>query len=550
MKRKKILLIVILLALSSVFIYYYFFKNSELDDQVYAPIVESLDSIEDITGEMFTSRDYQTSYTDYETVNLNNLSSYTITSEGNYYFTGSMSGSINIDVSKDEKVSIILDNVSISSSGAGIYVITADKVFVTTVEGSVNTIKSSSDDSTDACIYSKEDIVLNGNGTLNLNCTGSNGVTSKDDLKVTSGTYNIISDKHGLEANDSIRIAGGTFNIMSGKDGLKSENDEDSSLGYVYILDAVMNIDATTDGIDSGSVIEIYDGSYNIVCGGGYLNYAGVDSYKALKAAGNIIINGGSFDIDALDDAIHSDYSLEINGGTFSIYTGDDALHANYSLTINGGSFDILDCYEAIESQKITINGGTIYIIGHDDALNAATGSFSDKETFISITGGYIEADVDKEGDGFDSNGSIYISGGTFIISSTDYERDTTLDFESVGSITGGTFLGTGANSITIQNFSYAEQGSIVVVLPSIQSGSVTLTDSSGKEIVNFIPAKDYEAVIISTPDILLGETYTLKCGTYSEVIEMDELIYGGASTSGPGGNNSGPSSNGGMFRR
>ena len=80
--------------------------------------------------------------------------------------------------------------------------------------------------------------VLNGTGTLEIVSSNGNGITSKDDLKVTGGTYSITSLMDGLEANDSIRIAGGDITITTNKDALHSENEDDSSLGYIYILTA------------------------------------------------------------------------------------------------------------------------------------------------------------------------------------------------------------------------------------------------------------------------------------------------------------------------
>ncbi|MFI3141728.1 MAG: hypothetical protein R3Y27_05405, partial [Clostridia bacterium] len=69
--------------------------------------------------------------------------------------------------------------------------------------------------------------------------------------------------------------------------------------------------------------------------------------------------------------------------------------------------------------------------------------------------------------------------------------------------------------------------GSILVETSSTQTGTVKLTDSAGNVLVEIEPAKEYEAVIISTPDIVQGETYTLVAGTETYTITMDSLIYG-----------------------
>lgn len=568
----------------------------------------------------------------------------TITQEGAYQLSGSLSnGQIVVDADDAAKIQLSLNGVELfNDATAPIYVLEADKVFITTASGTDNyvtaTLVESEDSNVDSAIFAKSDLTLNGAGSLTISATDGNGVTSKDDLVITSGTYTITAGGHGLEANNSIRVAGGTFSISSQKDGLHAEHDEDPTLGYIYIANGNLTIDAQGDGMDAGGQIYIQDGNYDILTAGGYENapvqtstmggqmggmssggmqggmssggqmtpvssdtssgavvmtLAGgggqmggmaaggqttqgatgtmpemgtmpettttmpdrdqmgtVDesfavstddtvSTKGIKAGTGLVIEAGSFILDTCDDAIHADQTTEINGGTFAIATGDDAIRADLTTTINGGTITISTCYEGLEGETVTINGGDVNITSTDDGINATKSAVSDgsSNVAIAINGGNLTIDTYNEGDGLDSNGEVLVTGGNILISSTTTTTDTSLDFGGTGTITGGTFLATGSNGQTTQNFGEnSTQGSIFVTLDTTETGAVTLTDSSGTVIAQFSPVKSYGTIHISSSDLVVGETYTLTAGTQTQTIVMDTLLYGEGNEGGMGG--------------
>lgn len=165
----------------------------------------------------------------------------TITEGGTYLLTGSLSnGSVVVDTDKTEKVQLILENVSIiNEEGAGICVEQADKVFITLADGSTNKIVSNSftgneDTNIDGAIFSREDLTLNGSGTLKIT-SAAHGIVSKDDLVLTGGVYQIQSEKQGLSGKESVRIADGTFTITSGTDAIHSEDTDQS--GEIILKD-------------------------------------------------------------------------------------------------------------------------------------------------------------------------------------------------------------------------------------------------------------------------------------------------------------------------
>ena len=320
--------------------------------------------------EIFTDRDLRqtadTSEAKYYTISDN--TDITIDSAGVYVFTGSASDmSIIVDAADQDKVQIVLNGVTISNSSApAIYVKSADKVFVTTVSGTENnlsvtgTFGTDGDTNTDAVIFSKDDLVLNGLGTLTINST-DNGVTSKDDLRITGGTINVTCSSDAFEANDSIAVADGKITINTGKDGFHAENDEDNSKGYIYICGGTFDINAGSDGIQGTTVVQIDGGTFNIT------------SSEGIEGT-YIQINGGTVSITASDDGINgsaksSSYSVkvEINDGNITVDMGQgdtDGIDSNGDIIINGGTVSVNGQSPFDYDGQGQINGGTVITNG------------------------------------------------------------------------------------------------------------------------------------------------------------------------------------------
>lgn len=409
------------------------------------------------TSDLFTERDYETEYDEEECIQitLDNENTVceadgvfvdgqivTISKEGTYLLSGTLTnGSIVINAEKTEKIHLIFDNVSITNeNGAGIEIQQAKKVFLTLKESSENKIVSNFNESdteskVDAAIFSKDDLTLNGTGSLTIT-SEKHGIVSKDDLVVTGGNYSISAQKQGISGKDSVRIADGSFEISSGTDAIHSEyaSDEETNAdaltedsesrsaseekGFVYIAGGSFTFDAQGDGISSSYVTQLDGGTYDIVTGGGSANAqekteempgkegkrgqspdgTGVPdgmnaseteqteetedttSTKGIKSGTAILINDGTFTVDSCDDAVHSNGDVTINGGDFTISTGDDGVHADDVCTINNGSIQIEKSYEGIEGHQIYLAGGEIHVVSSDDGLNAA-GDTTNTET-------------------------------------------------------------------------------------------------------------------------------------------------------------------------
>lgn len=362
-----------------------------------------------------------------------------ITKGGTYILQGTLTdASVIVEVSKDEDVQLVLNGVTIEAGDfAGIYIVEGDEITITLAEGTVNTISDSSvytqidDNDVDALIYSKADLIINGNGSLVLRSSSNHGIVSKDDLIITGGNYDLDVAGQGLSGKDCLMISDGSFSIVSGKDALKSDNSEDEYRGYVYISGGSFNINTGADAIYGYHLVNIEGGTFNIETS----KSGSADSYKAIKSEYAITISGGEFNIDSVDDGIHSDGDLTISGGTFNIVSDDDGIHADSLVQIDDGEITI-SAHEGIEGTYVLINGGDISITASDDGINAAQ-KVNTYTATIEINGGYIKIVMGQgDTDGLDSNGYIYINGGT-----VDVTGMNTFDAEIGQEFNGGTVI-------------------------------------------------------------------------------------------------------------
>lgn len=351
------------------------------------------------TTDIFSNRDLKQTadLSDAVYLTVSDGKTVSITEAGIYVISGSASNcTIRIETDSESKVQLVLDGVSITNTGTpAIYVVNADKVFVTTASGSTNTLSvtgqftADGDTNTDAVIFSKDDLVFNGLGTLNITSAYGNGISGKDDIKFTGGTYSITSALDAVEANDSIAVCGGSFTVNSKKDGLHAENDEDYTQGWIYISDGTFNITASSDGIQATTYTQI---------------------------------DGGNFTIKS-SEGIESTY-IQINGGTINISATDDGLNASKKST-------------AIGTPTVEVTGGslTITMSGSDVDCIDANGN-------VIVSGGTISVTYPTQGpsESFDYDGTATYTGGTIIINGSQ------VDSIPQASMMGGGMGGFGGN--------------------------------------------------------------------------------------------------------
>lgn len=472
-----------------------------------------------------------------------------ITAEGTYVVSGEHE-SITVSAPDTAKVHIILKNATVSNtSGPAIYIESADKVLITAYKGTTNTLSDGTsytgdfkNTNVDGTIFSKTDLTLNGEGTLNITGNCKCGAVSKDDLIICGLNLTVKSTGYSLEGKDCVKIKDAAITVSSGGDGIRSTNTEKTNKGFVYIETGNIDITSGSDGIQAATVLKAANGNVKITAGGaadtkqnsGDRNMPGFggktqttddeESTKGLKAGSLIVIDEGSFEVSSKDDSFHSNGDIEINGGSFTAATGADGFHADSNLIINGGSITVSRSYEGLEGQKVTVTGGNIDITASDDGINAASPSVSgsstdgrpgnsDSSSLITISGGYIL--VNASGDGIDSNGNVAITGGTVLVSGPTDNGNAAFDYNGEATVSGGTVILCGSSGMA-QGFSdKSEQASFMYTLDSSASAgsSVALTDEKGNVIASFIPAKQYNNIVITSPSLKNGSSYKLVIG-------------------------------------
>ena len=240
-------------------------------------------------SEMFTERDLSGDYdeSEAETITLSGSSietsassgvsidgsTVTISAEGVYVVSGTLAdGQIIVDADDAAKVQIVLKGASVTSSdSAAIYVKSADKVFVTTAEGTENTLANGGsfvadgDTNVDGAVFAKDDITFNGSGSLTIDSPAGHGIVGKDDVKIAGGTVTINAANHGIQANDSVRVAEATLTVNAQtKDGIHVSDDADEEEGtesdsFFYMSDGSLSVSAGDDGIHADAEVVVDD---------------------------------------------------------------------------------------------------------------------------------------------------------------------------------------------------------------------------------------------------------------------------------------------------
>ena len=491
----------------------------------------------------------------------------TITSAGSYILTGAYAG-ITVSVGDGETVHLFLNDATISG-GAGIAISNTNKkstLIITACENTENEVASKGDDAN--AIHVKGTLKINGTGTIKVSAK-KNGIKVSKGLSIADSTINLTAGNHALSAR-FIEAENAKINVLSaGKDALNAECDDETQEftldeGYVSLKSSKVFASVSGDGIQADTFVYITGGSVDIETAATFVSYSAEsmatydlseddfryiksgDTYKKIDDTASkgaryamiqsakgikcgeikyeidgteyvvtknsnyfIVIDGARVKINSSDDAIHTNSgNVLIKGGTLDLTTLDDGIHADELVKIDGGEITVNGSYEGVEGAYVEIGGGTIYITASDDGINAASDDESVNEHII-ISGGTIT--VDASGDGLDSNGTIYVSGGTLIVYGPTTGADTGLDADGGILIDGGNvFVATTKEMLEIPA-SNSKSNVLVYGVNTVPAGSeIILTNADGGEMVRITLKKQAQAIILSTPELATNGTYSL----------------------------------------
>jgi len=487
----------------------------------------------------------------------------TIYKAGTYKISGSLTnGQVIVNSQDDANVRLILSGAVINCpNSAPIYIQDAQKTIINLADGTENSLTDGTsyvtvDGEPNAALFSNSSLSFFGEGALSVTANYNDGISSDDGLIIKSGTISVTSADDGIRGKDYLIIRNGNITIKSVGDGLKSDNETNTTLGYITIDSAVLNVDATAgDGISAQTNLSIADGSFTIntgtyagkgvgdltppTPGGGTTGgYTGAISEKALKGLTGISIAKGTFSLKAADDAIHSNEAVTIDNGTFSIASGDDAIHADAAVTINGGVLNVTTSYEGIESASITFNNGSLNLVTTDDGFNATMGSAVENNdgSMAKVNGGYVLINS-STGDGFDSNGNATIYGGTVIVHGPKSSPEVGFDINGTFNIAGGLFIASGPNSgnmIEAPATSSAQYSVKATISATLSTSTIfNIQDASGNSLVTFKPLRTAYYIVFSSSSLTNGSTYSIYTGGSSTGTYKDGLYTGGTYSGG-----------------
>lgn len=390
---------------------------------------------------------------------------------GTYVVSGALAnGQIRIEAGEGELVHLVLQGVTLSNETTSpIYAPEKCKLVLTLAEGTTNVISDGSQYVYETEGEDEPDASIFTKGDLTINGNGR--------LEVT-GNY-----QNGIRSKGSLKIVSGDILVDAREDGVKGRD-------AVIIRDGNLDIRSGKDGIKSNN-----------------------------------------------DEDEEKGY-IWIDGGEILIAAEDDGIQAETALIVREGRITITESQEALAGKTVDILGGQIRVNALDDGINAAASVATEQEkmqdqdgVYARIAGG--ELWINAWADGIDSNGDLYMEGGTLYLSGPESNGDGILDYNGNASISGGTLVAAGSSGMMQTFGNDSTQPYLVVYYTEAQKAGTTiqLTDASGQELLSYAPEKEFRAAIISSPQIALANTYSVTTGEETIAMEVTDtmMVYGTA---------------------
>ena len=441
-------------------------------------------------------------------------------------------------------------------------------------------------------IKGKKSVTVSG-GTVAVT-SGKDGITSdeteneeKGFVTIEGGEIIITSAGDGVSAETTLTVTGGVISIISGGGSANAQQKTDNMRGWWDFDNSASDDDIVScKGLKAGKALVISGGSITIDA-----------QDDALHTDGDMTISGGECILSTGDDGAHAELALTVLDGKITVLTSNEGLEAN-QITLAGGDLDITASDDGINAnggsdgfsggfgggfgggrggmggsfggrRNDTNNqggdttppdnnnmtppdnsnmqtppdgnapsGNPPTMPGQDAADSTTTDDTTDKQPVLLITGGKIT--VNADGDGLDSNGDLRVEGGDITINGPSNGGNGALDIGTenggAGVIAGGTLIALGTSSMTENFGSTSTQCAFLVTMNSFGAGeTITITDSQGNVLYTGVTVKSANSVVFSSPDLVVGETYTVTIGSTSATVTQSSTVVGNSNGFGGG---------------
>ncbi|OFS28616.1 carbohydrate-binding domain-containing protein [Abiotrophia sp. HMSC24B09] len=458
----------------------------------------------------------------------------TITQAGTYVLTGSGKNiKLVVEAADADQVHLVFQKLTIEGEGSLLQINKAQEVVISLAEGSQNALtesQASDDEKVKATIHSQVPLTLNGTGSLTLTALTKNALEVEDDLKVLGGTYTVKAANHGFKAEGALDIEAATLTIEAGKDGLHAEHDETTERANISLNPTQLSIAATEDGVDAGNELTIKGGTITVS-----QSEEGLEARVIRQLGGDVTIKSSDDGVNAsagssskTSDTSATSKTTEASATSNSADTSSSASQATSDSATASAPDSQAAADPAATSQpdqasedknqtppappagQAPPQGGQPPQDGQGPGGMPPGGQEeSDPSLQIILEGGTLT--VDAEGDGIDSNGTVTISGGSLVVNGSVHDGNGPLDASGDITITGGTVWALGTSDM-LQGFAQeSTQASITANIAGTAGQTLIILDANGKEVAHQTASKDFQAVIMSSADLVDGQTYTIQ---------------------------------------
>lgn len=467
----------------------------------------------------------------------------TITQAGTYVLSGSGKNiKLVVEAADTDQVHLVFQNLTLEGEGTLLRINKAQEVVISLAEGSQNALtesQASDVEEVKATIHSQVPLTLNGTGNLTLTALTKNALEVEDDLKVLGGAYTVKAANHGFKAEGALDIEAATLTIEAGKDGLHAEHDETTERANISLNPTQLSIAGTEDGVDAGNELTIKGGTITVS-----------QSEEGLEA--RVIRQlGGDVTIKSSDDGVNASAGSSSKPSDTSATSKPSDTSATSKPSAANTSSNSVDASSS--ASQTTTDSATASTSASQATADSAAGSQADQANKDKnatppsppasqappqggqppqngqgaggmLPGGQEESDpslqiileggtltIDAEGDGIDSNGTVTISGGSLVVNGSVQGGNGPLDATGDITITGGTVWALGTSDM-LQGFAQGStQASITANIAGTAGQTLIILDANGKEVARQTASKDFQAVIMSSGDLVDGQTYTIQ---------------------------------------